>query len=562
MDGAPPAPAPSGFSPRRGCDLCCRGRRSIELSVPIRQPGSLSRRRFLRNSAILAAAGLAQPLRVFSGTVEQGRYRPIADNLPARPKEKPLPWKAIADAFDGYVFDPANGILMHRADGSPFFASATESKNDGGLTTFGPLLLGKILRGDDISAIAPALGAYFHERAGIFVDGAGADLMEYWYLMNVNSLAAGIIRSKWASDAVWTGRLRKSLDRLIAIARQIQYNFNDQGYDFSTNAAWTKQDIYRQPDAIAGYAYLMLFGHEALGGETYLKEARSALARYQSFAKNPWYEIPSGAMGCLAAARLSAHHRDAGADVRKALSFALDPLVGCLQTGEWGGREVNGLMGGWCTEPPGVAYSMESMVALPYLLPVLRYHPEYATDIGKYALNAATNLRWFYTAYLPPELQSKSGFAPAIPYERLSRELHGHSPYAAGDYDGHRSVYGGAYALWWGELVQPTEDDFILRLDLAKTDFLARSSYSTYLYYNPWPGKREVKCVLPSGQWDVYDTLAHRFIREGSRSSLTLAIPGAASRVIVVIPAGKKRQTVRGVLFAGDVTVDYHADGS
>ena len=517
---------------------------------------------FLRNSAIIAAAGLTRPLWAFSVEAERGHYQPIADNLPARPKEKPLRWKAIADAFDSYVFDPANGILMHRADGSPFFASATQSKNDGGLTTFGPLLLGKILRGDDVSAMAPALAAYFHERAGIFVDGLDADLMEYWYLMNVNALAAGIIRSKWASDAAWTGRLRKSLERLTALARQIKYNFNDQGYEFSKNEAWTKQDIYRQPDAIAGYAYLMLFGHETLGDEAYLREAKSALARYQSFAKNPWYEIPSGAMGCLAAARLSAHYRDDSADVHKALSFALDPAVGCLQTGEWGGREVNGLLGGWCTEPPGVAYSMESMVALPYLLPVLRYHPEYASDIGKYALTAAANLRWFYSEYMPPELQSKPNFAPAIPYERLSRELHGHSPYAAGDYDGHRSVYGGAYALWWGELVQPTEDDYILRLDLTKTDFLARSAYPTYLYYNPWPEQRAVKLPLPSGQWDIYDTLAHRFVGEGARSSLNLSIPATASRVVAVIPTGKKRRTVGEVFQAGDVPVDYHAGRS
>lgn len=532
---------------------------SASIIKPDSQPDLLSRRRFLRNSSIIAAAGLARPLWVFSATAEQGHHQPIADNMPARPIEKPLRWKAIADAFDAYVFDPANGILMHRPDGSPYFASATQSKNDGGLTTFGPLLLGKILRGDDVSALAPALEAYFHDRAGIFVDGAGADLMEYWYLMNVNSLAAGIIRSKWAGDALWTGRLRKSVDRLMAVARQIQYNFNDQGYDFSKNAAWTKQNIYRQPDAIAGYAYLMLMGHEALGGEAYLKEAKSALARYQSFAKNPWYEIPSGAMGCLAAARLSAHYRDAGADVHKTLSFALDPNIGCLQTGKWGGREINGLMGGWCTEPPGVAYSMESMVALPYLLPVLRYHPEYATDIGRYALNAAANLRCFYSDYIPPELQSKPGFAPAIPYERLSRELHGHSPYAAGDYDGHRSVYGGAYALWWGELVQPTEDDYILRLDLAKTDFLAPSAYPTYLHYNPWPEQREVRLALPPGHWDVYDTLAHRFIREDARTSLALAIPASASRVVVLIPTGTRRQTVGGLFKAGDVPVDYHS---
>ena len=47
-----------------------------------------------------------------------------------------------------------------------------------------------------------------------------------------------------------------------------------------------------------------------------------------------------------------------------------------MQTGNWGGQEVNGLMAGFSTEPAGEAYSMESLVTLPYLLlPVLRYQP-------------------------------------------------------------------------------------------------------------------------------------------------------------------------------------------
>ncbi len=486
------------------------------------------------------------------------RGRSIPDNLPPRPREKPLAWRPIADAFDKWIMDPAHGILRKRGDGVVFFTSATEATNDGGLTTLGPIAIGKALRGEGIGPFLPCLASYFNEEAGIFLDGAGAHLCEYWYLMNVNALAGALIRRALADSPAWVERLRRSAAALQAMTRQVRYNFNDQGYDFAAASAWTKKDIYRQPDAIAGYAYLMLFAHELFGGQ-YILEARAAIRRYQEFSKNPWYEIPSGAMGSLAAARLYAHYRDRNVDVFKALSFALDPQHGALHAGAWGGRQVDGLMAGWGNEPPGEAYSMESMVALPYLLPVVRYCPEYATDIGKYVLHAVTNTRWFYPDYLPRESQSKPGIAPAIPYEKIVREKNGRSPYAYGDYDGHRSVYGGAYALWLAELVRPTSDPYILQLDLTKTDFLATKAFPAWLFYNPWTEGREVKLDLGAGKSDVYDLAAHRFLREGAQGSLALKIPDGGSRVVTVLPSGRPRRVDNGVLKVDGVPADYQA---
>ena len=253
---------------------------------------------------------------------ELDRYKALTASLPAHPAERPLAWRQRGDAFDKYVMDPANKILQTRADGSRYFASALEGTGDGGMTTFGPLVLGKILRGDTVDSLVPSMAAYFSDEAGIFLDGTHADLCEYWYLMNVNALADGIVRLHLSHDRVWTGRVRKSADRLVELAHQINYNFNDQGYRFNTRVPFTNQDIYRQPDAIGGYAYLMLFAYEMFDDAKYLAEAKKGLNLYQSFAKNPWYEIPSGAMACLGAARLSVH--DPQIDMHKIVSFALE----------------------------------------------------------------------------------------------------------------------------------------------------------------------------------------------------------------------------------------------
>jgi hypothetical protein len=102
------------------------------------------------------------------------------------------------------------------------------------------------------------------------------------------------------------------------------------------------------------------------------------------------------------------------------------------------------------------------------------------------------NLRWFYPDYLPRENQSRPDLPPMIPYERLSREEKGHSPYATGDFAGHRSIYGGAYVMWLDKMIQPQGDPWLLRWDLAKQTSGSRPLPPAFLYYNPWPKEKRV----------------------------------------------------------------------
>ncbi len=197
------------------------------------------------------------------------------------------------------------------------------------------------------------------------------------------------------------------------------------------------------------------------------------------------------------------------------------------------------------------------MVALPYLFPVLRYDTRYAEAIGRYALSLAANMRWFYPAYMPLEQQGRPDLHPAVPYERLSREENGQTPFAGGDFGSQRSIYGGAYALWFGEMIHPTEDDYILQLDLSKTDFLSDASYPTYLYYNPWPEARDVTLDLGDGTYDIYETTRHEWPAEGVRASTNVEIPGEGARIVVVVPSGGERTVEDGVLYVDGIEVAY-----
>jgi hypothetical protein len=473
-----------------------------------------NRREFLAGLAALGLADRALPV--------IGAVGPAASwsGLPDRPEEQPLDFHALANAFDAYVMDPAHGVNLRAKDGRQVFPSALEGVEDGGLTTYGPMALGKELRGQGLEGLAASLEGYFSEQYGLFLDGAGGTLCEYWYLMNVTALAYGLIRLRFGQGAVWLERVEKSATRLKEMAQQIKYDFNDQGYDFAKRATFTNHDIYRQPDAVGGYSYVMLLAWKLTGKAFCLAEAKIGIDRYLNFSANPWYEIPSGAMAVMAAARLEAMGYPA--DTRKALGFVLDSKIGLMATGRWGGREVNGLMAGFRTEPAGQVYSMESMVVLPYLLPALRFRPDLAGEVARYALNAVANLRWFYPQYLPPEDQSRPELPAMIPYERLSREEKGHHPYATGDFAGHRSIYGGAYVMWLDKMIEPQGDPWLLRWDLASTNFLDRDLSPAFLYYNPGSEEKRVT-VETAGKGKVHDLTRNRPLEvRGGKADLTL----------------------------------------
>jgi len=118
-----------------------------------------------------------------------------------------------------------------------------------------------------------------------------------------------------------------------------------------------------------------------------------------------------------------------------------------------------------------------------------------------------------------------------IPYERLSREEKGQSPYAVGDFAGHRSIYGGAYVMWMDKMIQPQGDPWLLRWDLSMTNFMDRDLPPAYLYYNPGPGERRVTVETAPGQGRVHDLSHDRPLpAHGGKVVLTLG-PGEA-RVI------------------------------
>lgn len=490
----------------------------------------------------------------------------IADSIgltgvPSRPREVPLDWGQMARAFDQVVMDPANGVLFQNSHGHTAFTAFLEGRTGQDasheLVSYGPIVLGKRLLGDDVTALLPTLSEYFNETTGVYMNTPGETRIEMWYLMYANSMAAHITRRELSHDAAAMARWRRGVDTLRSMALSIDCDFDHQGYNFATRSPWTRQDIYRQPDAVGGYAYLMLLAYEMWRDTGYLEQARRALDLYLAFEHNPWYEVPSGAMAAVATARLRALGYEI--DVGRALDFVLDPAAGMV-VGTWGDRAAHGLYRGWRHSQPESAYSMESLVVLPYLLPVARYDVRFARSIAKYALHVAANARLFYSDFMRGS-ESRGDLTPSVAYERVYASYKEHSPYAAGDCPGHKSIYGGGYALHWGALVKPTEDPYILQLDVASSDYLAPRTYPTYLYANPHETARTVCVDVGPELADLYDLTRHRTIAAEVQGRVPVNLDSNSARVIALVPPGSAPAGKGGRLVIDGIVVDYGAGG-
>lgn len=428
---------------------------------------------------------------------------PETDSFPPLP-QLPIPdYRALNRRFLEALKKPENeAFRIDPKTGHPTFGAYLQSGSHE-MVTWGILAVGEFLLARDCSWLAPTYTDFFDEELELFLNSPGHRTVEYWYLFYVSTLAGAVQRCLFPEDSQAARMLSQNARRLVRLARELRYDFNGQGYDFAQGEPFTRLDIYRQPDSIAGYAYNMLYASvwesdAALRAE-YREEARQAVERYHTFPQNPWYEIPNGSAGLMAAAWLNAH--GSPADVRKAAAWLFDHEQGPMQTGFWGGEQVDGLMMGWRGDDResalNSAYSMESLMPLQFLLPAVRYCPQLAGAAAVYLLQLLSSFQLFYALGTKPLFETKPELDPSVPYERLDHVREGHSPAACGDFFGHRSVYGAGYLCWVEALARPTDSPWIFAFDLSLSDWLATEKYPVYLLRNPEQESRLVTFSLP-----------------------------------------------------------------
>ena len=138
------------------------------------------------------------------------------------------------------------------------------------------------------------------------------------------------------------------------------------------------------------------------------------------------------------------------------------------------------------------------------------------------------------------------------------------APYAMGDPTMHGwgsvdlGIYGSVFVGMLGAVVEPTNEDGILRLDCRVTESFIAPSYPTFLYYNPYKEAKKVSVVLPETATDVYDTISNQFVAKDVSGRVDLQLKPKSSMVLVFCPAGGSLSYDGRKTLLNDVVIDYN----
>ena len=329
----------------------------------------------------------------------------------------------------------------------------------------------------------------------------------------------------------------------------------------------------KEPEAAGALAWILYMAYIKTSEEKYRIGSEWAMEFLSQWNTNPSYELQLP-YGVYIAARMNA---ELGTDynVEKLLNwcFTTEDNVRSwgMTLGNWGGYDADGLIGE--AQSSGYAFTMNGFEQAGALVPMLRYDDRFARTIAKWILHLANSSRLLYSNYLPGYNQDSESWAwvydpnSYIAYEALREEqpFSGASPYATGDAkDGgwaetNLALYGASHVGIFGSIIDTTNVEKILKLDLLKTDYFGDSAYPSYLFYNPYDTDTSFVLNLPNGEYDVYDAVHNSFLLENVSGEAEINIDADDAILAVLTPSTGEHQYVLNKLIINSIVVDYNA---
>jgi hypothetical protein len=325
-----------------------------------------------------------------------------------------------------------------------------------------------------------------------------------------------------------------------------------------------------EPEAAGAFAWLLYNAYLQTGQKSYLNGALWSLDFLQQLTKNPSYELQLP-YGTYIAARINAE-LGTEYDIQKFTTWSFDR--GHLRgwgtiVGKWGGMDVSGLVGEANDNGNDYAFQLNGVQQAAALVPMVRYDKRFANAIGKWMLNLANATRLFYPGFLPAHLQDGTAWSDTndperiIGYEALREKWNGQSPFSTGDAvkggwaATNLSLYSTSSIGYLGAIVEKTNVDKILRLNLNKTDFFQEKSYPTYLYFNPYDQEKKVAIDLGSSPKNIYESLSESWPIEGQSGIIEITIPAKSAVIATITPTNPILEYDQNKLLANGIVIDY-----
>jgi hypothetical protein len=543
--------------------------------------------------ARVTAAPDAAPVERGEGQVKIPRVQlmpPLPEPLVVRD------WPAVARQYYGMLLDPGCKL-----DGKPLVVV------DPQMPDFSmPSFVGRKPADEALTCLSAVIGArlvgmdprrmygvdyvqaaksWYDEKYGIYRHGHGqrgspvvhADIYGYW-----PAILGLMLAGQYPEDPEFVRQTQTAVNAFLQIAKGMgcpaQPDFDVLGFNFDTGKPAGRPEPMNRLGHAPSVAWALLVGAARTGDRMMLDCARSAM---QWHIDHPGrYEV-SHVMGPLTAARLNAEY-GCTLDLDRVLAAWFGD--GDLRRMPWkitagarfGGITCDGLDGAsWGGKENGFhAFSMGTLQAPAWLVPMVRYDPRYARDVGRYALHAAASARLLQGFGLDWDHQDhkdwKDQWDPQclLFYEALAAwdwsDRRAFRPYATGDpvrlgwgaakveardYLGEKrkwfsrtcnnlSLYMGNHVGFLGGIVALTDVPGILRWDCVATDWYHAPAFPTFLFFNPYAGEKTFEARFGPDPSDLYDAVTHRFVKRGVRGQTMLTLPADSAAVIVVVPAG------------------------
>ena len=351
-------------------------------------------------------------------------------------------------------------------------------------------------------------------------------------------------------------------------------NMNYRAFNLMTMIPYSSGVL--EPEAAGALAWILYNAYIETGNEKYKIGAEWCMEFLNSLTSNPSYELQLS-YGAFIAARMNAE-LGTTYNMSKIINWCFD--VGPLRDwgailGHWGNYDVYGLIG----EVNGsndYAFLMNTFEQVGALVPLVRYDNRFARAIGKWVLNASNAARLFYTNYLSDYNQDSEEWSHQydpnsyIGHEALRETQYAQSPYATGDaVDGNPpwgmtnlSLYSSSHVGILGGIIDTTNVEQILLLDLLKTDYFHKDAYPSYLIFNPYNEDKTINVNFGDGSYDIYDAVTNSTLKSGVIGSTTITIPSDAAVIAVIIPSGSNVTYDLNKMLVNGIIVDYSSEQS
>jgi hypothetical protein len=538
---------------------------------------------------LINSDGLAQ-----SGQIDLPRVQQMP-NLPSPYLMRD--WKDVAKKYDAFIYSTnasgeflplislkANGtnypalqpILLHTYVGSP--GNQAEAIN------IIPSLVGATLVGIDKSnqnGVNWAIKAkeFFNKTNGqqVYLNGYNTTSGNDWWYDIMPNVYFYQLYSQYPTLTDFNDQLTTIADRWLAAVKTMggattpwtvpQMNY--RAFNLITNTPNGNGVI--EPESAGTIAWLLYHAYGKTGDKKYLEGAQMAMEFLSSLTDNPSYELQLP-YGTFMAAKMNAETGTAY-DIEKMLNWSFDR--GALRgwgtiVGTWNGADVSGLIGEANDAGDDYAFVMNGFQQAAALVPLVKYDKRFARGIAKWTLNLANASRLFYSQYVPATSQddfdwsSQNDPTSVVAYEALKEDKDGKNLYATGDAKSggwaqtNLSLYSSSSVGYLAAVVDPTDVDGILLLDVNKTDFFGQNKFPSFLAYNPYAVPKSITLPLGVETYDIYNAISETVIKTSVTGNTTITLPADEAMLLVYLPQNSTLVAKNGKLYVGDDIVDYH----